>query len=154
MSENEDFWKVSESKKRELAENSGKKSLTFTYVLAWVLLFGSANLMTLGVGMFILEYVEDSSMSINSYIWSLVIASVLFIYTNSYVVYVKIFPQLSIEKVHKWLVWLGSLTTLAGIGNIGSEITEMGFESSTYTVFILIFWILFLFVFKKFENFK
>ena len=93
-------------------------------------------------------------MSINSYIWSLVIASVLFIYTNSYVVYVKIFPQLSIEKVHKWLVWLGSLTTLAGIGNIGSEITEMGFESSTYTVFILIFWILFLFVFKKFENFK
>ena len=154
MSENEDFWKVSESKKRELAENSGKKSLTFTYVLAWVLLFGSANLMTLGVGMFILEYVEDSNMSINSYIWSLVIASVLFIYTNSYVVYVKIFPQLSIEKVHKWLVWLGSLTTLAGIGNIGSEITEMGFESSTYTVFILIFWILFLFVFKKFENFK
>ena len=141
-------------KKKELAENSGKKSLTFTYVLAWVLLFGSANLMTLGVGMFILEYVEDSSISINSYIWSLVIASVLFVYTNSYVVYVKIFPQLSIEKVHKWLVWLGSLTTLASIGNIGSEITEMGFESSTYTVFILIFWILFLFVFKKFENFK
>ena len=64
MSENADPWKVSESKKKKLKEDLDKPSYTGSYILAWFLLFGSSNLMTLGTGMLLLEYVEDSSISI------------------------------------------------------------------------------------------
>ena len=86
MSENNDLWKVSESKKKKLKEDLDKPSYIGTYILAWFLLFGSANLMALGIGMFLLEYVEDSSISISSYMWTVVISSYLFLYwcTNFY----------------------------------------------------------------------
>jgi hypothetical protein len=154
MSENTDPWKVSESKKKKVRESLDKPSYTGAYILAWILLFGSANLMALGIGMFLLEYVEDSSISISSYMWTVVIASFIFLYTNSYIIYVKIFPKLNIEKVHKWLLWLGTLFTLANIGNTNQEIRDIGLNADPFMWTMIFSWILFLFFFTKLNSFK
>lgn len=154
MNENTDPWKVSESKKRKLKEDLDKPSYTGTYILAWFLLFGSANLMALGVGMFLLEYVEDSSISISSYMWTIVISSFLFLFTNSYIIYVKIFPKLNLEKVYKWLLWLGTLLTLSNIGNTNQEIREIGLDADPFMLTMISLWVVFLFSFTKLNSFK
>ena len=154
MNENTDPWKVSESKKRKLKEDLDKPSYTGTYILAWFLLFGSANLMALGVGMFLLEYVEDSSISISSYMWTIVISSFLFLSTNSYIIYVKIFPKLNLEKVYKWLLWLGTLLTLSNIGNTNQEIREIGLDADPFMLTMISLWVVFLFSFTKLNSFK
>ena len=103
-----------------------KKSPALIYQLAWVLLFGSVNLMTMGVGMFFLEYVENpnisDSLSFSSFMWITVIAQCLFLFTNSYVIYVKIFPKLNLKKVFWWFVFLGSLLTFSSMGNLIPEL--------------------------------
>ena len=154
MNENTDPWKVSESKKRKLKEDLDKPSYTGTYILAWFLLFGSANLMALGVGMFLLEYVEDSSISISSYMWTITTSSFLFLFTNSYIIYVKIFPKLNLEKVYKWLLWLGTLFTLANIGNTSREIRDIGLNADPFMWIMILFWIFFLIFFSKLNSFK
>ena len=154
MSENNDLWKVSESKKKKLKEDLDKPSYIGTYILAWFLLFGSANLMALGIGMFLLEYVEDSSISISSYMWTVVISSYLFLFINSYIIYVKIFPKLNIKKVHKWLLWLGTFLTLANIGNTNREVRDIGLDADPFLLTMIFLWIVFLFSFTKLNSFK
>tara|TARA_Y100000768_G_scaffold242526_1_gene183756 strand:+ start:1280 stop:1768 length:489 start_codon:yes stop_codon:yes gene_type:complete len=154
MSENTDLWKVSESKKRKLKEDLDKPSYTGTYIFAWFLLFGSTNLMALGVGMFLLEYVEDSSINVSTYMWTFVISSFLFLLTNSYIIYVKIFPKLNIEKVFKWLLGLGTLLNFSNIGNTNQEIRDMGLDADPFMLAMISLWIAFLFFFTKLNSFK
>jgi hypothetical protein len=154
MNESIDPWKASKSKEKKVSETLEKPPYTGTYILAWILLFGSANLMALGMGMFLLEYVEDSSISISSYMWIVTIASFLFLYTNSYIIYVKIFPKLNTEKVYKWLLGLGTLFTLANIGNGNQEIRDIGLDADPFMFAQIAFWAFFLFFFTKLKSFK
>ena len=139
---------------KQKKENSKNSSSTGIYVLAWFLFFASANLMALGVGMSIFEYVQDSSISVSAYMWTVVIANSFFLFSNSYVIYIKIFPKLNIDKVHKWLLTLGTLLALSTIGSNITEITGLGLDPSPFAITMIIAWILFLFFFKKLNKFK
>ena len=154
MNEDNDIKKVSETKKQKLAENSKNSPSIGIYVLAWILLFASTNLMALGVGMFLLEYVEDSRISVSSYMWIGVIANLLFFFSNSYVIYVKMFPKLNIDKVHIWLLTLGTLLALSGTGSTGTEVKGLGLDPIPFIITMLSGWIIFLFFFKKLNKFK
>ena len=135
-----------------------KKSPALIYQLAWVLLFGSVNLMTMGVGMFLLEYVENpditNSLSFSSYAWITVIAQCLFLFTNSYVIYVKIFPKLNLKKVFWWFVFLGSLLTFSSMGNLIPDLESLDLSPGPYLSLIAISWVVFLLLFQKLDNFR
>jgi len=135
-----------------------KKSPALIYQLAWVLLFGSVNLMTMGVGMFLLEYVENpnisNSLSFSSFMWITVITQCLFLFTNSYVIYVKIFPKLNLKKVFWWFVFLGSLLTLSSMGNLFPELEGLDLSPGPYLSLIAISWVVFLLLFQKLDNFR
>ena len=110
--------------------------------------------MSLGIGMLLIEYLEDSIVSISSYMWIITLSSFLFLFTNSYIVYVKIFPKLNIEKVHKWLLWLGTLLTLSNIGNTSQEIRDLGLDAGPFMLTMIFLWVVFLFFFTKLNSFK
>tara|TARA_B100001939_G_C16628598_1_gene482421 strand:- start:114 stop:530 length:417 start_codon:yes stop_codon:yes gene_type:complete len=135
-----------------------KKSPALIYQLAWVLLFGSVNLMTMGVGMFLLEYVENpnisNSLSFSSFMWITVITQCLFLFTNSYVIYVKIFPKLNLKKVFWWFVFLGSLLPLSSMGNLIPELEGLDLSPGPYLSLIAISWVVFLLLFQKLDNFR
>ena len=134
-----------------------KKSPALIYLLAWVLLFGSANLMTLGVAMFLLEYVDpniSNSLSISSFMWTTVITQCLFLFTNSYVIYVKIFPKLNLKKVFWWFVFLGSLLTFSSMGNLIPELEGLDLSPGPYLSLMTISWVVFLLLFQKLDNFR
>ena len=135
-----------------------KKSPELIYVLAWFLLFGSANLMTMGLGMYLIEFVENpnysDSLSFSSLMWITVIAECLFLFTNSYVIYVKIFPKLNLKKVFGWFVWLGSLLTFSSMGNLIPELEGLDLSPGPYLSLIAISWVVFLLFFQKLDNFR
>ena len=135
-----------------------KKSPALIYQLAWVLLFGSVNLMTMGVGMLLLEYVENpditNSLSFSSYAWITVIAQCLFLFTNSYAIYVKIFPKLNLKKVFWWFVFLGSLLTFSSMGNLIPDLESLDLSPGPYLSLIAISWVVFLLLFQKLDNFR
>jgi hypothetical protein len=86
--------------------------------------------------------------------WTGVIANSFFLFSNSYVIYIKIFPKLNTDKVHKWLLTLGTLLALSTIGSTTTEITGLGLDPSPFAITMIIAWILFLFFFKKLNKFK
>ena len=135
-----------------------KKSPELIYVLAWFLLFGSVNLMTMGLGMYLIEFIENpnysDSLSFSSLMWIAVIAECLFLFTNSYVIYVKIFPKLNLKKVFGWFVWLGSLLTFSSMGNLIPELEGLDLSPGPYLSLIAISWVVFLLYFQKLDNFR
>ncbi len=135
-----------------------KKSPELIYVLAWFLLFGSVNLMTMGLGMYLIEFIENpnysDSLSFSSLMWIAVIAECLFLFTNSYVIYVKIFPKLNLKKVFGWFVWLGSLLTFSSMGNLIPELEGLDLSPGPYLSLIAISWVVFLLFFQKLDNFR
>jgi hypothetical protein len=135
-----------------------KKSPELIYALAWFLLFGSVNLMTMGLGMYLIEFIENpnysDSLSFSSFMWIAVIAECLFLFTNSYVIYVKIFPKLNLKKVFGWFVWLGSLLRFSSMGNLIPELEGLDLRPGPYLSLIAISWVVFLLFFQKLDNFR
>ena len=127
---------------------SSETQPNWKYIVAWILYFGSVNVMDAGTMFLLLPLATDGVMSFDFLLWISVGCSFLFLLSNCYVIYEKLFSGLNPHSVWKWMVGLGTFFTMSNLGNSISPIEEVVADATPYVFTQFIFWIVFLFLYR------
>lgn len=124
--------------------NELEKQPTWKYILAWIVFFGSVNLMTLGIETFLVTYALEGLITIEAVLWTSISCMLPLMLINCFITYEKLFVGLNLYSVWKWFVGLGSLLTASNLGNSISDLEEVVVDASPFIFSQLIIWIIFL----------
>ena len=127
-----------------------QEALPWKYIVAWILMFGISNLISLGV-----LSVAVYSFGFTTGLWVGLVSEDVLRFLIAVVVYTKIFKTLNLKKVFHWLCFLGTLVTLSNLGGGLEDLRDLGLDPSGYVLGGIVGWFSFLFIFRYyFKNHK